>query len=80
MMRVFRACPAPDGRLLGGSPWIDSGLLENQIPLQQRKKIPRSRFLRISVSKTWADSGICDEFVCGYAELAAELTAELQRN
>jgi hypothetical protein len=44
MMRVFRACPAPDGRLLGGSPWIDSGLLENQIPLQQRKKFHAAGF------------------------------------
>ena len=25
MMRVFRACPAPDSRLLGGSPRIDCG-------------------------------------------------------
>src|SRR5277367_5366647 len=38
MMRVFRACPASDSRLLGGLPRTDSGAAGNQNSLLTGKK------------------------------------------
>jgi hypothetical protein len=38
--------PSPDSRSLGGSPWMDSGLLEIHIPLFTGKKSDSAVFLR----------------------------------
>ena len=82
--RVFRACPAPDRRLLGGSPWIDSGSAGKLNSAVDGRKNRSSRFSRTSVSKTSASSGICESMSCfcggNNSGISAELTAELQRN
>jgi hypothetical protein len=74
-MRVFRACPAPDSRLSAARRGQVPGLLEIQIPLLSGRKNPMRPSLARTVSKTFADSGISANYLRGFAELAAELTA-----
>src|SRR5271156_6857636 len=79
--------PPPGGRLLGGSPWIDSRSAGNSKSPVNRKKFRFSGFLRKSVSKTCVDSGICGRSPSADSAnnseinsgIIAELTAELNR-
>ena len=63
MMRVFRACPVRDSRLLGGLPRINFTVPDVPNSLVAGKNAGNfaefGRFLRKSVSKTSANSAIC---------------------
>jgi hypothetical protein len=75
----FEHAPLPTAGF-DGSPWTDSGLLEIQIPLLRGRNTPMRPSLVKIVSKTFADSGTLMNCPRGFAELAAERTAEQQRN